>query len=473
MRMAGKSVLSAIDRPAWTRFLVAIVGLALAFLAALYSTVTRESGNLWATAALATGALLLAGMVGVTTVPYLARRVVLRRVRDAFDYDVTREGVVYLGLVLLIGVAALNTGNNLLFIVVSAMLAAIVVSGVVSAAVLRALELEVILPAHVFAGTAVMARLTVRNQRRVLPSFSVSVVPPRLRKGVRHFRAERTMFGFPWWRPKERQWLRLPDFALRFAPAPATAPPIFSGAVYFPHVPARMSATAEVQLHFVKRGRYEQEGFGLATRFPFAFLRKTRRIALARELIVYPSVEPTDSSLEVLPMITGEFEAFVRGRGYDLYRIREYQPEDPWRHVDWKATAKTGGLKVREFTREDERKLRIVFDNPASSLLGDAEYEEAIRTAASLAWHFAHESTQLSFAASGLERVTNVYDFLGYLALVGPVTGAGSDDRSILDTVDVTDDYNLILTARPRGSIPTALWACSYIVFLNGGRRSG
>ena len=97
---------------------------------------------------------------------------------------------------------------------------------------------------------------------------------------------------------------------------------------------------------------------------------KTRRINLAREIIVYPVVEPTDQFLEVLPMVTGEFESFVRGRGYDLYRIREYMPEDSARHVDWKATARTGNLKVREFSREDERKLRIIFDNPAPGALG-------------------------------------------------------------------------------------------------------
>ena len=66
------------------------------------------------------------------------------------------------------------------------------------------------------------------------------------------------------------------------------------------------------------------------------------------------------------PLITGEFETFARGRGDDLYLIREYMPEDSARHVDWKATAKSGSLKVREFSREDERKLRLVFDNPGS-----------------------------------------------------------------------------------------------------------
>src|SRR6516225_1741900 len=107
----------------WLRFLLALVGLVLAFAAALFSTVSRESGNLWATLILASAALLLAVFVGLTTVPYLARRVAVARLRDAFDYDVTRVGVAYVLVVLIIGIAALNTGNNLLYIIVSALLA--------------------------------------------------------------------------------------------------------------------------------------------------------------------------------------------------------------------------------------------------------------------------------------------------------------------------------------------------------------
>ena len=75
----------------WVRFLLALVGLILAFGAALFSTVARESGSLWATLVFSSVALALAAIVGLTTVPYLARRVAGGRVRDAFDYDVTRR----------------------------------------------------------------------------------------------------------------------------------------------------------------------------------------------------------------------------------------------------------------------------------------------------------------------------------------------------------------------------------------------
>ncbi|MBZ5568513.1 MAG: DUF58 domain-containing protein [Acidobacteriia bacterium] len=453
-----------IEKEAWLRFLVALAGLTLAFGAAIFSTVTRQAGNVIATAIFASAALLLAGLVGLATVPYLARRVALHRVREAFDYDVTREGLVYLAMVLVIGVAALNTGNNLLFIVVSAMLAAIIVSGIASAAILRSLELDVALPEHVFAGESVLGRITLQNLRRVLPSLSVSVVPPKRHHGHRRLQWERSSFVYPAKAPRAKQWVHVPDLSLRLVAEQESPPGIFNGQAYFPYVPARATVSRELELDFARRGRYVQDGFGLSTRFPFSFLMKTRRVPLAREIVVYPSVQPTDELLEILPMITGEFEAFIRGRGHDLYRIREYLPEDSARHVDWKASARTGSMKVREFTREDERKLRIVFDNPPQAVVNEASYERGIALAASLAWHFAGEATDLSFTAPEYHGGNDIYEFLRYLALVGPQP-ADPTPPSVLDHLQASDDYNVILTARPRGSIPTALWTCSYFFF--------
>ncbi len=446
--------------PVWVRFLLALAGLVLAFGAALFSTVSRESGNLWATLILASLSLILAAVVGLTTVPYLARRVAAARVRDAFDYDVTRVGIFYIVIVLVIGIAALNTGNNLLYIIVSAMLAAVLVSGVASAMVLRHLELDVRVPEHVFAGRSTPGRIILRNRRRWLPSFSIQVVPLRKETSERWQWIPST-FGFPSKRPPEKQWLRLPDRQLRRAAANTPSPGIFQGAAYFPYLPAGAALPAELDLRFERRGKYRQDSFGLATRFPFAFLTKTRRIPLEREIIVYPRVEPADEFFEVLPLLTGEFETFTSGRGSDLYRIREYMPEDSARHVDWKATAKSGSLKVREFSREDERKLRIVFDNPPPNNVSPAAYENAVALAASLGWHFAGEDAELSFVAPEMNGTTDIYQFLAYLALVEPSPG-----RSVLESLQISDDYNVIFTTRPRGTIPAALWACSYFIFM-------
>jgi uncharacterized protein (DUF58 family) len=445
----------------WIRFLLAIAGLVLAFSAALFSTVSRESGDMWATFILASTALLLATVVGLTTVPYLARRVAVAPVREVFDYDVTRGGIAYCVLAILIGVAAMNSGNNLLYIVLSAMLAAIIASGFASAVVLHELDLELRLPEHVFAGRQVSGRILLRNHRKRIPSFSVSVVPAKARKGARVWRWQDEVFTFPPGRKTRQPWFQLPDRALRRVPAEVLPPAILNGAAYFAYVPPASEVSAELALCFPRRGRYAQEALGLATRFPFALFKKTRSVPLAREIVVYPSVEATDEFFDVLPLITGEFETFLRGRGYNLYRIREYMPEDSARHIDWKATAKSGSPKVREFTREDERKLRILFDNPGPSQLSEAAYEKAVQLAASLAWHFSTEGSEITFASQEYECSPDVYGFLEYLASIEP-----KGNNSLVDEAHVFGDYNLVLTARPRGTIPTALWACSYFIFL-------
>jgi len=450
----------------WIRFLIAIIGLVLAFSAALFSTVSRESGNLWATLILSSVALVLAVVVGLTTVPYLARRVAVEQFKDVFDYEVTRVGIVYMVGVVLIAIAALNTGNNLLYIIVATLLGTILISGVASAVVLRALELDVRLPEHVFAGHPVAGKALIRNPRRWLPSFSVSLVPIRQKTG-RHWRWVPVTFSFPPQHPPEKQWIRIPDRRLRRVEDEPTAPGIFAGAAYFPYLPARSQLSAELALHFEQRGRYQEKSFGLATRFPFAFLTKTRHISLQREIIVYPSVEPPDEFFEVLPLISGEFESYTRGRGNDLYRIREYLPEDSARHVDWKATAKSGSLKVREFAREDERRLRIVFDNPISGGLSEKVYENAVRLAASLGWHFAGQNAQLSFLSQNYRGGQQIYDFLAYLAEVQP-----GRSTPFLENLPISGDYNIILTTQSRGTIPTSLWSSSYFVFLGAEKAS-
>lgn len=450
----------AVRREGLVRFLIAVIGLVLAFAAAVLSSAAREEGNLLATAILASSALLLAAVVAIVTVPYLARQVVAVRVSEALNYELTHEGLAYLGVVLVVAVAALNTGNNLLFLVVSALLGAVVVSGVASAAQLRALDLEANLPEQAFAGREYPAHISLHNRSRWVPVFSVSVVPPKPRRARLGWRLARTTFEFPRPASGRKPLVRWRDLKLEWA-APRQVQSILRDPVYFPYIRPQGSAGSELSLRFERRGRYVQDAFGVSTRFPFSFLVKTRKIALNRELIVYPTIEPTDEFFEVLPLLTGEFERDVRGRGHDLYRIRDYQPDDSARHVDWKLSAKTGRLKVREFTREDERRLRIVFDNASVGQSSTERYERGVQLAASFAWHFAQESASLSFAATGLEENT-LWGFLRYLAVVEP-----RNEDSIVDSLPMATDLNLVLTWRSRGTVNTSVWQSSYVMFMN------
>jgi uncharacterized protein (DUF58 family) len=199
----------------------------------------------------------------------------------------------------------------------------------------------------------------------------------------------------------------------------------------------------------------------LATQFPFAFLTKIRDIALAREILVYPAIQPADALSHVLPLLRGEWESFMRGRGSDLHRIREYMPEDSARHVDWKATAKSGSLKVREFSREDERRLRIIFDNPIAGLLAESAYERAVSLAASLAWSLSLQDAQLSFAITGQEPIADVNEFLARLAVI---EGQQFENGSEWEEAGGSEQYSIIVTSRSRENFSPMLSHSSYFV---------
>jgi uncharacterized protein (DUF58 family) len=253
--------------------------------------------------------------------------------------------------------------------------------------------------------------------------------------------------------------LQLPDRKLRRIDLDE-ASGVFHETAYFPLLPPKSRLQAEVKLRFRKRGRY-QERFSLSTRFPFAFLAKTRRVALAREVLIYPELENSEELAELLPVLSGKREAYQRGMGSDLYRIREYLPEDSARHVDWKATAKSGGLKVREFAREDERRLRVVFDNPRPGEVSNPAYEHMVSLTASVTWRMAQEGVMLSFVSQEFEGTLDVFEFLTYLATIEPKAAP-----SILETLASSTDYSLVLTAQKRGTIPAAVWATAYYVFI-------
>ena len=176
--------------------------------------------------------------------------------------------------------------------------------------------------------------------------------------------------------------------------------------------------------------------------------------------MIYPELTSSEEVVELLPVVSGKREAYQKGLGSDLYRIREYLPEDTARHVDWKATAKSGALKVREFAREDERRLRIVFDNPHPRQLPPEKYEHLISVAASAAWLMAEQGVFLSFVSQEFEGAGDVYGFLEHLASIEPKPAV-----SVIESLASSTDYSLVLTAEKRGSIPAAMWASGYFLF--------
>ncbi len=175
------------DRGGWRNFALAIAVLSGALIVALFSAAAAQQGRIVLAATTTVIALGLAGWVAVTIVPRLAKRTSLRWIVYQVDYKLTREGIIYLAAVFILVLAAVNTGNNMLFMILACALAGILISGVLSRAVLTGVDLHFDLPEHIFAGQPVLAEVELQNEKQMLPSFSLRVVgdPRKVHRQVR------------------------------------------------------------------------------------------------------------------------------------------------------------------------------------------------------------------------------------------------------------------------------------------------
>lgn len=425
------------DLPGVRAFFLSIAALSVAFVLAVYSGAAARIGNLALASATAMSALLVAGWVGVTLVPVLAKRTPLRWITYRMEYRLTREGWIYIAGIVSVALAAINTGNNLLFLILACLIASILMSGVLSSLTLAGVELNLHMPEHIFAGQSVRGSVELRNDKQTLPSFSLRV------EGV-----------------KKKN---------------ATSSAVLPVPVYFPHLPRRESVTQSVPVTFNRRGLYRQEAFRIATRFPFGFLQKARRVDITTEVLVYPSVEATAEFLDVLPGLQGALESLAKGRGQDLYALRDYLPTDSARHVHWKASARSGSLMVREFAREEDTRVLLVLDQQSDAAPERASasavnrFERTVELCAAIAWSFHERGALLEFrsatAAVPLASVKeNIFDVLHHLALVQPIP-LDSQQNSWSDISANAECFKIIVTSRHRGSIPAEVWNSSYVVF--------
>ncbi|MBA3513160.1 MAG: DUF58 domain-containing protein [Pyrinomonadaceae bacterium] len=428
-------------RNAFFGTLLVLAGLA----AALVSVLARQTNDSRLTTAGALLSLIIAGLILIFIVPSLARSARLEMTGLDLPIEVTAGGAIFIAIVSIVALAAWNTGNNLLFLVFALLCSTLFVGWIAARTSLRDLVVSARFPDHIFAGEPAPAIVTLRNTKRVMPSFSVLV------------EARGPMSSKAGEKRKQHHKRAL---------------------AYFTYVPHGAAAEQRVEQLFPERGYVFINGFELSTRFPFGFLRRRRRLKARNvDIVVYPKPEPIGDELHLLPMYAGRIASMRRGAGHDLFSLRDYQAQDDLRHIDWKATARARRLTVREFTSEDERRITLMLDTrtvPDSELGRFQErFERGVIRAASHLKHFIDEGAEVRLilgtdvgpSGSGLEHL---YQCLRRLALVSPdpATAAAEIEGDHRSRSVSGDGYSILLTTAAPGSIPAKVWRSSYVIYL-------
>lgn len=322
--------------------LVVVGGLGLAFIT-LYA---HQSGNNRLAGIAAGASLVFVLLILIFVVPPLARSASAEASQMNLPFEFTVGGAVILVLIIIVGFSAWNTGNNLLFLVLSFLASSLVVGFFIGNYCLKKLDVKMRFPETIFAGEATPILVSLHNRKRIFPTFSVVAQV----------------------RGKERERSVLFDEIKKILPEKwaekATRPPIVKHTLdYFVHIPRNDSMENVAEHVFPRRGRFIIKDFELSTKFPFGFFRHRRRLsAQAAEIVIFPKINPVDEETIDLPQAVGKFVTQKKGLGQDLLALRDYQPMDDLRRVDWKATARTGRLIVREFSAEDDKRVTVVFD---------------------------------------------------------------------------------------------------------------
>ncbi|MFT6396109.1 MAG: hypothetical protein ACJAYU_000852 [Bradymonadia bacterium] len=277
-------------------------------------------------------------------------------------------------MTIMVGVGAINTGNNLLYLLLGMMLGLIIVSGILSERVLKKVTVRRLEVGDLFANRVNRIPFEIDNKKRFMSSYSLTVQEHESRETRAFRRVAAGMTPSPPTRRKDREAEGDPrgpkGLAIR--------------------VPPGANAIATAEYVFPRRGLYRYVGFDLATKFPFGFFEKVKPFRETREFLVYPEIRGDVGHLVADDFREGEVARQSEGRMGEFFGLREYREGDDLRDVHWKVTARRGKLVRRLYDRRDNESIAIHLYNwvPSGGVEGNEttwlrEMEDAIVIAAS------------------------------------------------------------------------------------------
>lgn len=159
-----------------------------------------------------------------------------------------------------------------------------------------------------------------------------------------------------------------------------------------------------------RRGYYTIDEVSLVASDLFFLSQLVADVPLKTEVYIYPRPYDAARLRQSLIQMNGEMlsRRHLLEDPFEYRGIREYQPYDDMRSINWKATAKTGDLKVNQRNYTSLKSVRIFFNIQDDNILKkDAAVEMTLRIVASLCQIFLRQGIQVSCYGNGVDIVTH------------------------------------------------------------------
>jgi len=279
----------------------------------------------------------------------------------AFEFNgvvrFTKIGTTYLITTLILAVAAVNTGNNALYLGVSLMLGSLLLSGMASKGGLKQLRVEIAGMDDAWAGRPAHGVLRVRNDSRLWNVRDVILTSEALAEPV-----------------------------------------------VIPVLPRRKTVEAAASFLFTKRGLAHLHAIDSYTRYPFGFFLKKRRVTISSDVVVYPRILAEDVAHDRFRPLSGEQSVANRpGAGTEIHSFREYVRGDSLRHLHWKKSASLGRWITKQTDAEAAKSVHVVVDPHKPATVSDDDFEHMIAEAATFIWNAVRQDFDVTLS---LPRVT-------------------------------------------------------------------
>jgi len=290
---------------------------------------------------------------------------------------ITREGKRFLVAVFIVGFAAFNTGNNLMYLIFSMMFSILILCIIVLFVNLSKINIEFKVEEPIFAFTYSIFILKITNLKKYFPSYSIRFILSGL----------------------------------------------LSEGIYIDKLYPQESKEIRKKILFQKRGLFTLKSSILKSGFPFIFfylIHKPSVSSGSTKIVVYPKIYDIDY------LMLKDFTKENTGRvlsitGEYMQGIREYKPGDLLKNIHWKATAKRETLMVKEFYRNNPKEITIILDNLLP--FNNEFFEKAVSLSASIINEYIQQGYNIRLLTcdksfnfgSGIEHL---YKMLEYLAIV-------------------------------------------------------